>query len=97
MLEQGQSVRNPPTEEEGAEETKCDGLTVTPIPHPSSPLAGRKERNRSRVDPGKKGGVGGSCFKIWFYFSLSYSDWTGDELNSLFSPSSVCSVCDGNW
>jgi len=33
-LEQGQSVRSPPPEEEGAAETKFDELTVTPIPHP---------------------------------------------------------------
>jgi len=32
-LEQGQSVRSPPPEEEGAAETTCDQLTVTPIPH----------------------------------------------------------------
>jgi len=33
-LEQGQSVRSPPPEEEGAAQTKYDELTVTPIPHP---------------------------------------------------------------
>jgi len=35
MLEQGQSVRSPPPEEEGAVETMCDELTT--IPHSSSP------------------------------------------------------------
>ena len=35
MLEQGQSVRSPPPEEEGAAETRHDGLTAAPIPHPS--------------------------------------------------------------
>jgi len=95
-LEQGQSVRSPPPEE-GAAETMCDELTTTPIPHPSVLLGGRRERNRSEAEPGKKGGVGGRSFKIWIYFSLSYSDLIGDELNSLFSPSSVCFVCDGNW
>jgi len=39
-------------EEEGAAETTCDELTTTPIP------------NRIEVEPGKKGGVGGRCFKI---------------------------------
>jgi len=42
MLEQGQSVKSPPTVEEGAAETKCDELTVTPIPHPSVLLGGRR-------------------------------------------------------
>jgi len=44
MLEQGKSVRSPPPEEEGAAETPCDELTVTPIPHPPAPLrAGGEE------------------------------------------------------
>jgi len=60
-------------------------------------LEGRRERNRSVAGPGKQGGVGRRCFKIWFYFLLSYSDLIGDELNFLFSASSVCFVCDGNW
>jgi len=59
-------VRSPPPEEEGAAETTTDGLTATPIPHPPVPLRGRRERNRSEVEPGKKGGARGSCFKIWF-------------------------------
>jgi len=58
---------------------------------------GRKERNRIEIEPRKKGGVGGRCLKIRIYFSLSYSDLIGDELNSLFSPSSVCFVHDSNW
>jgi len=56
-----------------------------------------RERNKSEAEPGKKGGVGGRCLKIWIYFSLSSSDFIGDELNSLFSPSSVCFVRDVNW
>jgi len=40
-LEQGQSVKSPP-EEEGAAETACDELTVSPIPCPPAPLGGRK-------------------------------------------------------
>ena len=36
----------------------------------------------------------GRCFKVWFYFSVSYSDLIGDELNFLLSPSSVCFVRD---
>ena len=34
-LELGQSVRSLPAEEEGAAETTCDELTLTPIPRPS--------------------------------------------------------------
>jgi len=45
MLEQGQSVRSPPPEEEGAAETMCDELTATPIPRCPVPLGGRRERN----------------------------------------------------
>ena len=44
-LEQGKSVRSPPEEEEGAAETMCDELTVTPIRGPRVPLrrgGGRK-------------------------------------------------------
>jgi len=97
MLEQEKSVRSLPPEEEEAAETTCDELTVTRIPRPPALLGWRRERNRSEVEPGKKGGVGGRCFKIWIYFSLSYSDLIGDELNFLFSPSSDCFVCDSNW
>jgi len=32
--EQGQTVRGPAPEEEGAAETACDELTAMPIPHP---------------------------------------------------------------
>jgi len=89
-LEQQQRVRSILPEEEGTAETTCDELTVIPIPRPPAPLGWRRERNGIEVEPGKKGGVGGRCFKIWFYVSLSYSDLFGDELNSLFSPGSVC-------
>jgi len=66
MLEQGQSVRSPPPKGQGVAETACDELTLTPIPRPPAPLGGRRERNGSEVEPRKKGGVGGSCLKIWF-------------------------------
>ena len=82
MLEQEKSVRSPPPAEEGAAQTTCDELTAAPNPHAPAALAGRRERNGSEVEPGKKGGVGGRCFKIWFYFSPSYSDMIGDS----FSP-----------
>jgi len=38
----GQSVRSPPSEEEGAAETTCEELTTTPIPHPPVTLKGRR-------------------------------------------------------
>jgi len=41
-LEQGQSLRSPPPEEEGAAETTCDELTATPAPHPPVLLRGRR-------------------------------------------------------
>jgi len=46
MLEQGQSVRSPPPEEEGAAETTCDELTVTSIPCPPAPLGGEEREKR---------------------------------------------------
>jgi len=59
-------VRNPPPEEEGAPETTCDELTATPSPRPPVSPGGRRERNGSGDVFGKKGGVEGRCFKIWF-------------------------------
>jgi len=38
----GLSVRSPCPEEEGAAETTCDELTVTPTPRPSAPLGGEE-------------------------------------------------------
>ena len=57
-------MRSLPPEEEGAADTTCDELTVTPIPRPPAPLGGRREKNGIEVEAGKKGGVGGWCFKI---------------------------------
>ena len=39
-LEQGQSVRSLPPEGQGAAETMCDELPITPIPRPPVPLRG---------------------------------------------------------
>jgi len=63
------------TENEGATEILCDELTAIPILHPSVWLAGKSREMEGEVGPGKNGGVRGRCFKIWFYFSLSYSDF----------------------
>jgi len=57
-------VRSPPAEEEEAAETTCDEPTATPIASPPAPLGGRRERNGSEVESGKKGGVGERCFNI---------------------------------
>jgi len=51
-------------EEEGAAETTYGELIATPITCPPELRRGRRERNRSEVEPGKNGGVGGRCFKI---------------------------------
>ena len=53
-------------------------------PHSPSPCTTQGEeveKIRSEAEPRKKGRVGGRCFKIWFYFSLSYCDLIGDKLN----------------
>jgi len=77
-LEQGQSMRSPCPEGQRASEPTCDELTLTPILCPLVLLRGRRKRNGSEAEPGKKGGVGGRCFKIWIYFSLSYSNLISD-------------------
>lgn len=71
VLEQGKSVRIPPSEEKGAAETMCDGLTTNPIFRPPALLRRGGREFRSEVKPGKKGEVGGKGFS--FYFSLPYS------------------------
>lgn len=50
-------------------------------PYSSSPCAAAEEGDKikSKVEPGKKGGVTG--INIWFYFSLSYSTTLGNKLN----------------
>jgi len=82
MLEQGQSVRSSPPEEEGAAETTCDELTTTPIPcSPALLLRGEVENLGVKLGSGRREGWGESVFNIWFYFSLSYSYLIGDKLN----------------
>jgi len=62
-------------EEEGAAKTTYDELTAVPIlPLPCATRGETVEKIKSEVEPRKKEGVGGSCFKIWFYFFLRYSD-----------------------
>jgi len=77
-------------------EKMCDELTTAPIPRPPVLLEGGGGEKGVKLSPGRREGWG-KIFKIWIYFSLSYSHLIGDELNSLFSPSSVCFVRDSNW
>jgi len=49
-----------------------------------------------KMSSGRREGWGQGVLRFRLYFSLSYSDLIGDELYSLFSPSSVCFVRDGN-
>lgn len=61
--------------EEGVAEIVCDELTSAPISY--SPVA---DKVWSEIQlPGKKTGLGGRCFKIWFYFVFSYSDLLGNK------------------
>ena len=56
-------MRSPPPEGQGAAETTCDELTITPIPRPPVLLWGMRERNENEVEPRKKGGSPSSvCF-----------------------------------
>jgi len=54
----GEECEESSPKEEGAAETTWDELTVTPIPCPPVMLGGRRQRNKSEVEPGKKGGPG---------------------------------------
>jgi len=69
------------SKEVGVAETTWDGLTATPVA--CSPVLLREGGGEigSEVEPGKKGGVGGKCLEIWFYFLLSYSSLIGNKLN----------------
>ena len=69
-------------EQEGVAETTCDELTATPIPRPPAPLGEKEVENSGvKLSLGRREGWGEGVFKIWFYFSLSYSDLTGNKLN----------------
>jgi len=60
------------SEEEGAAETTCDELTVTPIPHPPVLLGGRRERNWECSSAWEEGRGGGKVF-VRFGFISHYS------------------------
>jgi len=64
-LELWKSVRCPPPEEEGATETTCDELTITPIPR----SGGGGREKAVKLIPGKKRGVGGKGFLRFSFIS----------------------------
>jgi len=68
MMEQGKSVRSPPPEEEGAAETMCDELTVTPIPRPPLPLrvGGGGREMGVKLTPGRREGWGEGVLRSGF-------------------------------
>ena len=62
-LEPGKSVRSLPSEEEGAAETTCDELTITPIPRPPVSLGEGEEVEKSDWSSAwEKGRGGGKVF-----------------------------------
>ena len=71
-MEQGQSVRSPRPEEEGAAET-YDELTITPIPCPPAPLRVEGREMGVKLSPGRREGWGEgvlrssfiSCYPTW--------------------------------
>jgi len=76
----------------------CEELTMTSIPCVLVLLRGRRQRKSgAKLSPGRREGWGKVLLRSGFIFSLPYSDLIGDKLSSLFSPSSVCFVCDCNW
>jgi len=60
----------------------CDELITTPIPRPPAPLGGEEVENSGvKLSLGRRERWGEGVFKIFFYFSLLYSDLIGDKLN----------------
>lgn len=49
----------------------------------------RRKKVRTEVEPRKKDWVGQRCFKIWGFFSLSFSDLIGKKIKSSFPKSSL--------
>ena len=91
--EQGQRARSPPLRRKERQRQRVMNWPQPPFPVPLSYSRGGGREFGSEAEPGKKGEVGGRCFKICFYFSLPYSDLIGDKLNypflsrfSLFCP-----------
>lgn len=74
MLEQGESMRSAPTEEEGATEITSDELITAPMPCPADILEGRRKRIQKR-SPGRREGWGKAVVKIWFSVTQLWFNW----------------------
>lgn len=74
MLEKRKNVRR-------KEWQRWAELTATSVLFLLSFLRERSRKIDSELEHRKKSGVGRRCFKIWVYFSISYSDMTGSKLN----------------
>jgi len=75
-------VSSPPLQEEGAAETTGDELTASPIPCPTRPLTGKRQRKQgAKLSLGRRERWGEGVLKVWFYFSLSYFDLIVNKLN----------------
>lgn len=83
MQEQGKSVRYLPPEEEGAAEKTCGELATIPIlSNPVMLCEVQVKKMEVKLNLGRIEDRG-RCFKICFYFSLFYSDLTGNKVISL--------------
>lgn len=78
---QGKNMMSPAAKEEGVAKTACDELIAAPSPCPLALLLEGCKIIRSGIEPRKKEGVGRSCFKIWGFFSLPYSDFECQYIN----------------
>jgi len=57
--------------DEGAAEVMCDELTANPMSHSLSPCSAQEEEVEkigSKVEPRKKGGLGGRCLALFFHY-----------------------------
>ena len=68
MLEQGQSMRSPPPEEEGAAETTCDELIATPIPLRHAGGGGRK--SGEKLSCGRREGWGEGDLRLVLFLII---------------------------
>lgn len=79
------TVRGPPSEEEGLEEAILDELTSALIPHSPVPLQVEEveeiRKSEVKLHPGRMEGWGIGVLRFAGYFSLTYSDFIGNEFN----------------
>lgn len=62
------------SEEKGVAETMCDQLRAKPIPCLFVLLKGRREgRTKTKFSPGRRERWGNDVYKIWIYFSFTFS------------------------